>query len=69
MRSKTSLLLLALASLAVSKSLSFFSSPQHILNGADLDVPGENRLKFCQTPDDYILTIDYVNLSPNPPVP
>lgn len=69
MRTKTSLLLLAFASLAVSKSLHLFNSPQHVLNGADLDVPGENSLTFCQPASDYILTIHYVNLSPNPPVP
>ncbi|MCJ1346176.1 Phosphatidylglycerol/phosphatidylinositol transfer protein [Peltigera leucophlebia] len=69
MRTNTSLLLLFFASLAVSKSLPLVNSPQHVLNGADLDVPGENHLKFCQSTSDYILTIDYVDLSPNPPVP
>ena len=36
---------------------------------ADLSVPGKNPLNFCADPSDYILTIDTVDLSPNPPVP
>jgi len=32
-------------------------------------VPGKNPLNFCADPKDYILTIDHVDLSPNPPVP
>jgi hypothetical protein len=31
-------------------------------------VAGENPLEFCASPDDYLLTIDSVDLSPNPPV-
>lgn len=27
------------------------------------------RLQFCANPKDYILTVDYVDLSPNPPLP
>lgn len=32
-------------------------------------VPGDNPLTFCKDPKDYIGQIDYVDLSPNPPVP
>ncbi|RMD42890.1 hypothetical protein DV735_g2244, partial [Chaetothyriales sp. CBS 134920] len=34
-----------------------------------LDVPGENPLQYCADPKDYLLDIDYVDLSPNPPKP
>ncbi|KAF2145295.1 uncharacterized protein K452DRAFT_266090 [Aplosporella prunicola CBS 121167] len=33
----------------------------------DLKVPGSNPLAFCQDPTNNILTIDEVDLSPNPP--
>lgn len=36
---------------------------------ADLSVPGDNPLNFCQEPSNDILTIESVDLSPNPPVP
>ena len=32
-----------------------------------LDVPGDNPLKYCALPDDNILEIESVDLSPNPP--
>lgn len=58
---------LLFASLTTSTSL--FSSSQMILADEDLDVPGENPLKFCQKTDGYSLTINYVDLTPNPPLP
>ena len=30
-------------------------------------VPGKNPLNFCADPRDYLLTIDHVDLKPNPP--
>ncbi|GAM88285.1 hypothetical protein ANO11243_063180 [Dothideomycetidae sp. 11243] len=33
----------------------------------DLDVPGENPLRYCAQPDENILEIESVDLSPNPP--
>lgn len=57
---------LLVASLAASTSL--FSGSQTILADDDLDVPGENPLKFCNNIDKYTLTINYVDLTPNPPV-
>lgn len=36
---------------------------------ANFPVPGDNPLTFCKDPKDYIGQIDYVDLSPNPPVP
>jgi len=46
-------------------------SSQSALIAADLSVPGENTLTYCNDPkaSDYIFDIEYVNLSPNPPVP
>ena len=32
-----------------------------------LPVPGENPLLYCASPADYILTLDHVDLNPNPP--
>lgn len=32
-------------------------------------VPGKNPLYFCADPKDYILKVDYVDLTPNPPLP
>ncbi len=56
-----------LSSLAASKSSSFFGRDQRVLDD-DRSVPGDNPLEYCQadTTKD-ILTIDYVNLKPNPP--
>jgi len=43
---------------------------QSILGDDDsLKVPGENPLEYCATTKDYILSIDYLHLDPNPPVP
>lgn len=67
MKLTASFLPLVFASLAASTSL--FSSGQTILVDDDLNVPGENPLKFCQNPDRYTLTISGVDLTPNPPLP
>ena len=68
MKLTTTLLPLVLSSLAVSSSFSFFGSDQQVLDD-DLEVPGDNPLKFCAKSDDYILTISNVDLEPNPPLP
>ncbi|EEQ91301.1 phosphatidylglycerol/phosphatidylinositol transfer protein [Blastomyces dermatitidis ER-3] len=39
------------------------------LAGNELRVPGDNPLNFCFPPENDILTINWVDLSPNPPVP
>lgn len=56
-----------LSTLVASKSSSFFGGEQRVLDD-DQSVPGDNPLQYCQaaTTKD-ILTIDYVNLKPNPP--
>ena len=62
------LLTLSFASLATSSSLSFFRSEQQVLD-EDLKVPGDNPLTFCAKSDEFILTINNVDLDPNPPLP
>ncbi|KAI9821255.1 MAG: Phosphatidylglycerol/phosphatidylinositol transfer protein [Pycnora praestabilis] len=57
---------LLLSSLVASKSISFFGSDQQVL-GDDLTVPGTSPLMFCSKTDDFILAIEYINLTPNPP--
>ncbi|CAF9904688.1 MAG: Phosphatidylglycerol/phosphatidylinositol transfer protein [Alectoria fallacina] len=68
MKLTPTLLLLFLSSFATSNSLSFFSSNQQVLD-ENHKVPGDNPLEFCDKSDDYILTINNVDLEPNPPLP
>lgn len=68
MKLTTALLPLFISSLATSSSLSFFGSDQQVLDKT-LEVPGANPLEFCEKNDDYILTINNVDLEPNPPLP
>ncbi|MCJ1300029.1 Phosphatidylglycerol/phosphatidylinositol transfer protein [Hypocenomyce scalaris] len=66
MKFATTLLPLLLPALATSRSISV--GKQDVLtNDSDLNVPGANPMIFCQDPTDDILTIQHVNLSPNPP--
>ena len=44
-----------------------FISPQQEVINQDLSVPGSNPLYFCADPADNLLTIDNVELAPNPP--
>ena len=65
MRVLPAVLLVASASLAAA--ISFDISPsQKTLNGAS--IPGKNPLVYCEATDNYILDIDYINISPNPPI-
>lgn len=68
MKLSATIISLFFASLAASKSLSFFGNNQNVLDN-DLEVPGDNPLEFCQKTDDYSLTINKVDLTPNPPSP
>lgn len=68
MKLTCTLLPLFISSLATSSSLSFFGNDQQVLD-EDLKVPGDNPLDFCGKSDDFILTIDNVDLEPNPPLP
>jgi len=60
-----------LTTCVVALSLSTFAAAgffdQQIVLDDKPNVPGDNPLTFCQATDDYLLQIDYVNLSPNPP--
>lgn len=61
------LLTLFLSCVALSNSLSLFSSDQHMLDDR-LAVPGDNPLYYCEPAiEENILLVDYVDLEPNPP--
>ncbi|KAI4282700.1 MAG: hypothetical protein L6R38_002747 [Xanthoria sp. 2 TBL-2021] len=57
---------LLLSTLVASKSFLFGNQQQPLVDDS-LSVPGDNPLSFCADPSDYILTIDNVDLDPNPP--
>jgi hypothetical protein len=66
----TTILPILAATLATSSILpGFASKSQAIISSSELSVPGKNPLNFCADPTNYVLTIDHVDLSPNPPVP
>ena len=67
MKSSTSLTQLLLSILITSAAASIFGGTQNVLD-SKTEVPGDNPMVFCQDTSDYILTIDYVDLSPNPPI-
>jgi len=59
-----------LSILTAASAVSLFGSQNAMVNDDDkVTVPGKNPLDFCADPEDYILTIDHVDLTPNPPVP
>lgn len=61
---------LFLSILGAASAVSLFGGSQDAMVDEDkFSVPGKNPLNFCADPKDYILTVDYVDLSPNPPVP
>ncbi|KAI4263320.1 MAG: hypothetical protein L6R42_001533 [Xanthoria sp. 1 TBL-2021] len=57
---------LLLSTLVASKSFHFGNQQQPLVDDSP-PVPGDNPLSFCADPSDYILTIDNVDLDPNPP--
>jgi len=59
-------ILLSLSVLCTFAAASIFGS-QVVLDDK-LKVPGDNPLYFCQATDNDQLQIDYVDLTPNPPV-
>ncbi|KAL8780486.1 MAG: hypothetical protein Q9213_006446 [Squamulea squamosa] len=59
---------LFLSCLVASRSFPFVGNQQQILADDNLSVPGNNPLSFCSDPTNFILTIDNVDLDPNPPV-
>ncbi|EAS29452.3 ML domain-containing protein [Coccidioides immitis RS] len=50
-------------------SLALWKDQSPIQIDDDLSVPGENPLSFCSSPATDILTIERVDLFPNPPLP
>jgi len=68
MRLTSAFTLFTLSTAVASASLPLFGG-QEVISGedSDLSVPGNNPLNFCQATADDILTIDHVNLKPNPP--
>lgn len=67
---KVSTVLLVATSAASASAGSIWSSggDQAVIN-EEFKVPGDNPLYFCADPKDYLLDIENVDLSPNPPVP
>ena len=68
MKAYTTLLALLFSFSTISTPLSFLGGDQHVLDD-DLEVPGDNPLQFCQKDSNYSLTINKVDLNPNPPSP
>jgi hypothetical protein len=67
MKFSSSIATLFLSTLVAAEGLSLFGGGQKILDGS-LSVPGESPLEYCQPGhDDDLLTIEHVNLTPNPP--
>lgn len=54
---------------SVSARSSIFATSSEIAPNVDgsLSVPGDNPLQHCQDPKDDILTLESVDLDPNPP--
>jgi hypothetical protein len=72
MKLPTTLSTLALLSASASAS-NFFQqasgSYQYPLEAAGSHVPGESPLEYCSETEGHVLTIEKVDLTPNPPVP
>lgn len=67
---KVSVTLFSLVLPLLARGTSIFrSNSQQLLTSDDddLSVPGDNPLYYCSSDDKAILTIDHVDLSPNPP--
>jgi hypothetical protein len=64
----TTLFLAGLSAVSVSATPSWMGGDQVRIQ-EDYKVPGDNPLYFCGDPADDILTIEKVDISPNPPKP
>ena len=58
---------LALVSLLSASAFGSIFGKSINISDEPLPVPGENPLLYCASPADYILTLDHVDLNPNPP--
>ncbi|KIW32364.1 uncharacterized protein PV07_03916 [Cladophialophora immunda] len=66
----SAILLSLLTAVSAVSSRSLFGGQNALVDEEPkFKVPGKNPLNFCADPKDYILTVDYVDLSPNPPLP
>lgn len=63
------LLLAALSTSASAATLGLWDQSPLTVPGTGEPVPGSNPLKYCGATNDDILTIDYVDINPNPPLP
>jgi hypothetical protein len=60
--------LVVLAATSANALNVFRGNGQSVIAGDELDVPGQNPLKFCEADrKDDIITIENVVLTPNPP--
>lgn len=64
-------LLLTAPLISAASFPSFFDPSQATIKtaGRELPVEGENPLEYCQNPENHLLKIKSVDLSPNPPKP
>ncbi|RDW92105.1 putative phosphatidylglycerol transfer protein [Coleophoma crateriformis] len=70
MKLSTSLIALCLSTVVSSEGLSLFGSGSQKAFTDDINVPGDNPLRYCKPEHGSdILKLEIVNLSPNPPVP
>ena len=58
-----------LVAVSVSALPSFTTASQVAVLDDDLEIPGDNPLSLCSKPKDWILDLESVDLSPNPPKP
>lgn len=60
--------LLCVAPFSTARSLDFFNF-QTPIQAENEAVKGDNPLEYCNDPSSYLLQIDHVDLTPNPPLP
>ena len=58
----------SVASVSAGANWGMAGGNQAVINEA-FKVPGDNPLYFCEDPKNYILDLENVDLSPNPPLP
>lgn len=69
MKFSTTALTLLFSSLVAAEGINFFGGNQKVLGDGEA-VPGINPLKYCSADhSSEVFDLEYVNLSPNPPVP
>ena len=63
----SAVLLAATSAVSVSAAATWMSGGNQVVINEEWKVPGDNPLYFCADPKDYLLDIENVDLSPNPP--